>query len=199
MSEKFLEPARHESTDVGGRLIWIGALLLLGAVFVLGLIVLWLFPRAMVDRTLHLPLAPYPSPQLQPDPALDMARFYSQEMQWLNGTGWVDRTKGIVHIPIAEAMRIISEENIPGWPGVPEKPPPVQAEIPASPAPTEKPNEATQPSPSSSVAAAPPAIPARKCSAAAAARGDCIRTKAGRPAPKAKRLSRRHRPAGAAR
>ena len=46
-----------------------------------------------------------------------MARFYREEMQWLNGTGWVDKAHGIAHIPIADAMRKVAQENIPGWPG----------------------------------------------------------------------------------
>ena len=31
-----------------------------------------------------------------------MARFYAEEMQQLNGTGWIDKAKGTVHIPIAD-------------------------------------------------------------------------------------------------
>jgi hypothetical protein len=52
-----------------------------------------------------------------------MARFYAEEMQRLNGTGWIDKTKGTVHIPIATAMRKITEEGIPGWPAPQEKAP----------------------------------------------------------------------------
>ena len=42
MSEKFLDPARHEPADVGRRVIWAGSALVLVSVFILGLIVLWL-------------------------------------------------------------------------------------------------------------------------------------------------------------
>ena len=69
MSEKVLDPARHEPTDVGGRFIWVGVALVLASVFVLALIVLWLYPGATTDRTLRLPLPHYPNPQLQPNPA----------------------------------------------------------------------------------------------------------------------------------
>ncbi len=116
MSEKVLSPARHEPTDVGERFIWIGVAGLLVSVLVLGLLVLWLYPGATIDRTMHLPLPHYPSPQLQPNPREDMARFYSEEIRWLDGTGWIDKAHGIAHIPISDAMRLVAQEGIPGWP-----------------------------------------------------------------------------------
>jgi hypothetical protein len=124
MSEKVaLSPAGHEPNDVGGNFIWTGATLVLGMVVALALLVLWLFPNAITDRTLHLPLPSYPNPQLQPSARQDMAKFYRQEMQSLNSTGWVDKAHGIVHIPIADAMRKVAQEGIPGWPPPPEKRP----------------------------------------------------------------------------
>ncbi len=126
MSEKLLEPARHEATDVGPRFIWAGVTLLLVSTVFLALVVLWLYPGATTDRTLRLPLPRYPDPQLQPNPAADMARFRDEEMRQLNGAGWIDKAKGIAHIPIADAMRKIAQENIPGWPAAAEPPPRAQ-------------------------------------------------------------------------
>jgi len=124
MSEKVgLSSARHEPNDVGGTFIWAGAALVLGMVVALALLVLWLFPNAITDRTLHLPLPLYPNPQLEPSARQDMAKFYRQEMQSLNSTGWVDKAHGIVHIPIADAMRKVAKEGIPGWPPPLEKRP----------------------------------------------------------------------------
>jgi hypothetical protein len=121
MSEKVgLSAAGHEPNDVGGNFIWAGAMLVLGMAVALALLVLWLFPTAITDRTLHLPLPLYPDPQLQPSAREDMAKFHSQEMQSLNSTGWVDKARGIVHIPIADAMRKVAKEGIPGWPPPPE-------------------------------------------------------------------------------
>ena len=117
MSEKLLDPARHEPTDVGGRLIWVGLALLLASVFVLALIVLWLYPGATTDRTLRLPLPQYPDPSAATKSGCGHGAVLREEMQWLNGTGWIDKANGIAHIPIADAMRIVAEENIPGWPG----------------------------------------------------------------------------------
>ncbi|MGH6847974.1 MAG: hypothetical protein ACREC0_11205 [Methylocella sp.] len=193
MSEKGLGPARHEPTDVGARFIWIGVTGLLASVIFMALVVLWLYPGATTDRTLHLPLPQYPNPQLQPNPRADMARFYREEMQWLNGTGWVDKVHGIAHIPIAEAMRKVAQENIPGWPGSTEKAPAAQAEIPASPAMTEKPHEAELPNyPSASRAKA------RGCGASTGFQRPCLPAKTRHHAPLARHVPRRHRPHGAA-
>ena len=38
-----------------------------------------------------------------------------------NGTGWIDKAHGIAHIPIADAMRLVAQEGIPGWPAPTEK------------------------------------------------------------------------------
>jgi len=116
MAEKQLSVARHEPEDVGGTFIWAGVALALGTLVALALLVLWLYPTAITDRTLHLPLSRYPDPQLQTSPRADMAQFHSAEMLWLNGTGWVDKGQGIAHIPIAEAMHHVAQTGIPGWP-----------------------------------------------------------------------------------
>jgi len=123
MPEKLLAPARHETSDVGPAFIWIGVPVLLVSVLALALLVLWLYPKAMNDQGTRLALPQFPNPQLQPSPRESMARFYAEEMQQLNGTGWIDKANGTVHIPIATAMRTIAEEGIPGWPAPREKPP----------------------------------------------------------------------------
>jgi len=123
MPEKMLVPARHEPTDVGARFIWIGVALLLTSVLGLTLLVFELFPNAVLDRTMRLPLAQYPNPQLQSDDREDMTKFYTEEMHRLNSAGWVDKAQGIVHIPIADAMTKVVQEGIPGWPVPQEKRP----------------------------------------------------------------------------
>ena len=123
MPEKLLAAARHETSDVGPALIWIGVPLVLVTVLVLALLVLWLYPKAMNDQGRRLALPKFPNPQLQPSPRESMARFYAEEMQRLNGTGWIDKTTGTVHIPIDTAMRKIAEEGILGWPAPQEKRP----------------------------------------------------------------------------
>lgn len=116
MSEKSLPPARAEPSDVDDRLVWIGVPVLVGTVLLSAAICLWLFPGSMADKILREPLPQYPAPRLQASPRDEMAAFRAREMERLNGTGWVDRANGVVHIPIADAMRKVAQEGIEGWP-----------------------------------------------------------------------------------
>jgi hypothetical protein len=62
------------------------------------------------------PLPDYPAPKLQSDPTTDLRLFTAQELSRLNSTGWADKSHGIVHIPIDDAMRRIAAHGIPDWP-----------------------------------------------------------------------------------
>jgi hypothetical protein len=119
VSEKALPPARVESSDIDERLIWIGVPVLVATVLISAAICLWLFPGSTADVILREPLPQYPAPRLQASPRDEMAAFHARELQWLDGTGWVDRDHGVVHIPIAEAMRKVAQEGIQGWPSAP--------------------------------------------------------------------------------
>lgn len=116
MPEKTLPSARHELTDVGAPFIWIGVPLVVGTVFALAMLAFWIFPSAMLQPILRPPFPQFPAPRLQSNPSKDMAVFRKQKLQQLNSTGWIDKAHGIVHIPIADAMRKIAQEGIPGWP-----------------------------------------------------------------------------------
>ncbi len=117
MSDRIAIPrARRETRDIGGRFILGAFLLLVGSIGTVGLVCWWLFPRAPHAALVPYPVPAYPTPQLQADPHEDMVRFYRQEIDRLNSLGWVDRAKGIVHIPIDQAMRQVGSKGIPGWP-----------------------------------------------------------------------------------
>lgn len=139
MSDKHLPPARVEPIDVDERLIWFGVPILIGTVLISAAVSLWLFPGSTADKFLREPLPQYPAPQLQASPRQEMAAFRAQEMRRFNGTGWVDRAQGVVHIPIADAMRKVAEEGIPGWPSPSPVPPNVaQDGVPREPGETAK-------------------------------------------------------------
>lgn len=120
---KVIPNARHEATDVGESFIWGAFALLLSSLIAIALLILWLFPMSLLDRTIQGQLPTYPAPRLQPSPQADMQQFYAQEMSQLNSTGWIDKAHGVVHIPIADAMRDVTQDGIPGWPTTPGKPP----------------------------------------------------------------------------
>ena len=50
----------------------------------------------------------FPEPVLQKNPQEDLRRFERDQRATLSGYGWVDQSKGLVRIPIEEAMRIIA-------------------------------------------------------------------------------------------
>ena len=115
--ETVLPPAAHEARDVASRFI-IGAVLVVSAslLVVIGFVTV-LFPSSLHDKPRRLPLPNYPAPELQPSPPQDFRAFYKQEMERLNSAGWINREKGIVHIPIDLAMRKVAQEGIKDWPG----------------------------------------------------------------------------------
>jgi hypothetical protein len=48
-----------------------------------------------------------PPPLLQTGPTLDLTSFREQEDRILGSYAWVDKEKGVVRIPVEEAMRIL--------------------------------------------------------------------------------------------
>jgi hypothetical protein len=115
-TDKLIPTARHEHSDIGERSIWVAAALMLGLLAGCALLTWWLYPQSLSDATLTPPLPLYPTPRLQSDPPADMRAFHALEMRQLDSTGWVDEAHGVVHIRIADAMRIVGQEGIPGWP-----------------------------------------------------------------------------------
>ena len=118
---------RYEKSDARvGAIIAFGVLLAL-----LGLIVQasagWLFdclkereqqkyqplPSLAAKERARLPrdLDKIPQPRLQESEPVDLAKLRQAEDSLLNSYGWVDREKGIVRIPIDEAMRRLAESN----------------------------------------------------------------------------------------
>ncbi len=87
------------------------------AVLVIGLI--WLLPRtpsqppaSPLERQSQTP----PPPRLQVDPAVELMQLRARNAARLEGYGWIDRAKGVVHIPIERAMQMLAAQ---GWPDPP--------------------------------------------------------------------------------
>jgi hypothetical protein len=73
------------------------------------------FPGAVSDVSRALTVEP-PQPRLQTDPSEDLAQFRREEDNRLHGYYWIDKQKGIVHIPIEQAMQALVDEGIEGFP-----------------------------------------------------------------------------------
>lgn len=56
-----------------------------------------------------------PAPRLEADPVADGAAYRSREAALLARYGWVDRSAGIVRMPVGEAMRVSAERGRAGW------------------------------------------------------------------------------------
>jgi hypothetical protein len=79
------------------------------------LVLIAAFPAAVsgVGRNL---LAEPPAPRLQLDPAEDLARFRADVERRLNTYYWIDKKNGVVHIPIAQAMKEVAAKGLAGFP-----------------------------------------------------------------------------------
>ena len=111
-----LPPTERELQDVTPRAIIIGFLLVVLVSVLLAGLSMWMFPSSLRDWPANVGVNEFPLPRLQPNTPLDMNRFYAEEMKRLHGTGWVDRTKGLIHIPIDDAMALVAERGIADWP-----------------------------------------------------------------------------------
>lgn len=106
----------HELSDMRFAPMLVAALALAATLLLLAGFAALLFPRALGNRVITGRLPPTASPALQSSPRADMAAFHAREMEQLNSFGWIDRDKGIVHVPIANAMRAVARDGIPEWP-----------------------------------------------------------------------------------
>lgn len=127
-AEQQHEDVRFERTDVLTNRVIIG-----GFAVVLGLwiAIALLYPyfaflnaRRVATTPPPLPSAIHghsspPEPRLQQSPPLDMQGLLAQENSLLNHYAWIDKSRGIVAIPLDRAMQIVAERGIP-----PQKTPP---------------------------------------------------------------------------
>jgi hypothetical protein len=66
-------------------------------------------PDTVIGRTAHgrsAALDRFPHPQLQTNPAKDLHKYLQLKDQELATYGWIDRSRGIVRIPIEQAMAL---------------------------------------------------------------------------------------------
>jgi hypothetical protein len=114
MSEQQNQKTAFEPTDwqvapIAG--IYIGVLVLL----VISCFVLIIaYPTSLPDVGRTLRIHP-PGPRLQTDPARDLRQFRADEEKRLHTYYWIDKQKGVVHIPIEQAMKKLSETGIDGF------------------------------------------------------------------------------------
>ena len=57
--------------------------------------------------------AAFPAPRLQVAPRVDRLRDQAAQQKQFNSYGWVEREKGVAHIPIERAMQLLVERGLP--------------------------------------------------------------------------------------
>ena len=111
-------PSGHETSDVN---VWgvgqfaIALILIILASLVL-LIGLFRFfqSREETNQVTHVePAKLFPEPQLQKTPSLDLEVLRAEEDKLLRGYAWVDSQKGLVHIPIDQAIDLLARRGLP--------------------------------------------------------------------------------------
>jgi len=107
----------HETTDVN---IWaIGkfaiALVIITLLSVGLLIGVFKFFQSREDRVAKAiePAKVFPSPHLLEDEPKNLSQFRAEEEKVINGYGWVDQSKGVVRIPVDQAMDLLVKRGLP--------------------------------------------------------------------------------------
>jgi hypothetical protein len=113
---------RYEKADVQEGAIARAGIILAVVALVSGLVVLGLF-HFLLGRELRAeppppPLARAagrqpPEPRLQERPTADVSALRAEEHEILTSHGWVDERRGVVRIPIEDAMRILAQRGLP--------------------------------------------------------------------------------------
>lgn len=110
----------HTDAAVGAIvkfLFWL-AVIAVGVHVGLGLMYSLLIDRAMETGERQYPLAAMPGERLPPAPRLqqfplnELYEFRIGERELLEGYGWMNRSEGVVHIPIEDAMRLTVERGM---------------------------------------------------------------------------------------
>lgn len=109
------DDTRFERSDMSVAVIATLAAGVLLYVVVTPFILTRIYRPALSDMSRALDVRP-PGPELQLNTAADLAKFRTQEEQRLDSYGWVDRDKGVVHIPIAQAMQDVAAHGIADFP-----------------------------------------------------------------------------------
>ena len=115
--------ARHEESDVNVRgVLGFAAGLLVTAVliqFMVWLLFVYFSGREAARVVPQYPLAAGeqtrvpPEPRLQTNPREDLRALRAREDAVLNSYGWVDKTAGVVRIPIDEAIKLTVQRGLP--------------------------------------------------------------------------------------
>jgi hypothetical protein len=114
----------YERTDAAAGATFRAGLVILGVMFLTALALVPMFrllgreetarqppPAEVVKTEMSEPAQTFPR-LVTAEPRV-LAAFRAQEDALLSSYGWVEKDKGLVRIPIAEAMKIVAERGLP--------------------------------------------------------------------------------------
>ena len=104
-----------ERSDMSVGAIALLAVVILAYVCIAPLVLTRIYQPALSDASRQLDINP-PGPKLQLDAPADLKALNVREDTQLESYGWVDRGKGIAHIPLAQAMKDVAARGIPDFP-----------------------------------------------------------------------------------
>ncbi len=112
--------SRYERSDATARTVLWSAFGI-ATLIVVGLAASWIVMKYFVTvQKLGPPASPFdqtrtipPAPRLSVNPEIDLKKLQSEEKDRLASYGWMDRSAGIVHIPIERAMELTLERGFP--------------------------------------------------------------------------------------
>jgi len=111
----------HEVSDINPKRVAMVGLALATVIAVSLLVTYGLFyyfyrgetRKRPVPSPLSYSREPTPEPRLSVEPGEDLKTLRSEEDAMLKSYGWIDRDKGVVHIPIDRAIEILAERGLP--------------------------------------------------------------------------------------
>lgn len=112
---------RAEKTDANAGDIVRFLFWLLFSTVAVAILMRWMFVGLASYQEKRQPLPPVmraaskdpPLPRLQTVPSQDLAEYHAAQEKALHGYGWVDRSSGVVHIDIDQALKLVAEEGLP--------------------------------------------------------------------------------------
>lgn len=118
--EKINSDVKYESRDVSGVLLGAIGLLIVITAILLHFLVWGLYGSLKEKGISAVPEAEsrqqydaLPEPNLKPNPIENYREFRRAEDEKLNDYGWIDKEKGIVHIPIEQAIGELAQKGLP--------------------------------------------------------------------------------------
>jgi hypothetical protein len=107
----------HETSDINvwaiGKFgIALVALCVISLAMLLGLFKYFQAQEETATTPKVEPRTLFPQPQLQQTPVLDLRAIRAEEDQVLNSYAWVDQPKGVVRIPISQAIDILAKRGL---------------------------------------------------------------------------------------